>query len=88
MTQRDIAPHIVIIPNPSPERAHDRVNASPDVLRCARERAGVDASVLAARFPKLPAWERGELQPTLKQLDGFARNIHGDRIFVPRSAAS
>jgi len=42
----------------------------------ARERAGLDAPVLRARFPKLAAWEAGELQPTLRQLEDFARAVH------------
>jgi len=37
---------------------------------------GGDVETLARRFPKLPAWERGELQPTFKQLERFARATH------------
>jgi Zn-dependent peptidase ImmA (M78 family) len=50
-----------------------RVEVKPDLLRWARERAGLSAGALARRFPKLEAWERGELHPTLKQLERFAK---------------
>ncbi|MBI2954519.1 MAG: ImmA/IrrE family metallo-endopeptidase [Chloroflexi bacterium] len=43
------------------------------MLRWARERAGLDPEELTQRVPQLPAWERGERQPTLKQLEDFAR---------------
>ena len=46
----------------------DRVDVQPEVLRWARERAGLGIDALAGRFAKLPAWERGEIRPTLKQL--------------------
>jgi Zn-dependent peptidase ImmA (M78 family) len=50
-----------------------RVEVKPDLFRWARERAGLSADALARRFPKLEAWERGELHPTLKQLERFAK---------------
>jgi Zn-dependent peptidase ImmA (M78 family)/transcriptional regulator with XRE-family HTH domain len=54
-----------------------RVAIRPDLLRWARERAGLhDPENLARRFPKLAEWESGEAQPTLKQLDQFARAVH------------
>jgi len=43
------------------------------MLRWALERAGFETGALTRRIPQLPAWERGEMQPTLKQLEGFAR---------------
>ncbi len=46
-----------------------------EMLRWAIERAGVDPLDLQGRFPKLPQWVDGELQPTLKQLDDFARAV-------------
>ncbi len=49
---------------------------SPELLRWARERAGVAQEDLAAKFKKLPEWESGETQPTLKQLEAFARAVH------------
>lgn len=51
----------------------NRVAVKPELLRWARERSGRSAQRLAGKFPKLEAWERGEAQPTLKQLESFAR---------------
>lgn len=42
---------------------------NPEVLRWARETAGMDAQSLAQRFPKLDAWERGATKPTVSQLE-------------------
>lgn len=49
------------------------VAVRPALLRWARERAGKTVDDLKARFPKLNLWERGESQPTLKQVEGFAK---------------
>ena len=51
----------------------DRVDVEPELLRWARERAGLSVETLAGRFPRLDAWERGEILPTLKQLERFAK---------------
>lgn len=53
-----------------------RVAVNPGLLRWARERAQLEMPALASRFPKLAAWERGDLQPTLKQLEDFAKATH------------
>jgi Zn-dependent peptidase ImmA (M78 family)/transcriptional regulator with XRE-family HTH domain len=53
-----------------------RVEVSPKLLRWARERAGRDLESLSGRFGKLPLWESGEEQPTLKQLESFAKAVH------------
>lgn len=54
-----------------------RVAIRPDMLRWARERAGLDdLDELLARFPKLAEWEAGETLPTLKQVERFARAVH------------
>ena len=50
-----------------------RVPVNPNLLAWARERAGYSVSALALRFPKLAAWENGEVQPTIKQLEAFAK---------------
>src|SRR3990172_1094739 len=50
-----------------------RVRVRPELLRWARERVGFSAEALARRIPQLPAWERGEVLPTLKQLEKFAK---------------
>ncbi|HXF91833.1 MAG TPA: ImmA/IrrE family metallo-endopeptidase [Nitrospiraceae bacterium] len=54
----------------------NRVVVKPELLRWARERAGRRAENLSGKFPKLPAWEAGEVRPTLKQLEQFARTVH------------
>jgi len=53
-----------------------RVAVRPDLLRWARERAGLQVEDLVGRFPKLAAWERGELSPTFNQLESFAKVTH------------
>ena len=53
-----------------------RAPVNPSLLRWARERAGFAQEDLAAKFKKLPEWESGELQPTLKQAEAFAREVH------------
>jgi Zn-dependent peptidase ImmA (M78 family) len=53
-----------------------RVPVRPEMLRWARERAGYEPGHLARRIPQLPAWERGDRQPTLKQLEAFAKATH------------
>lgn len=50
-----------------------RVDIKPELLRWARDRARLDDTALADRFPKLPDWEAEWLQPTLKQLEAYAR---------------
>ena len=53
-----------------------RVPVNPELLRWARERAGVAQEDLAAKFRKLPEWEGGQTRPTLKQAEAFARALH------------
>jgi Zn-dependent peptidase ImmA (M78 family) len=50
-----------------------RVDVKPKLLTWARERAGFSAAALARRFPALEAWEAGLAQPTLKQVERFAK---------------
>ncbi len=52
------------------------VAASIPVLRWAAQRAHLPDEVLAARFRKWPLWLSGEAQPTLRQLEEFARLTH------------
>lgn len=54
----------------------NRIAVKPELLRWARERVGYPVDALTRRFPKLEAWERGELHPTLKQLEAFAKTTH------------
>jgi Zn-dependent peptidase ImmA (M78 family)/transcriptional regulator with XRE-family HTH domain len=53
-----------------------RVEVKPELLRWACERAGLDIAAFSARFPQLDKWESGEIQPTLKQLEAFAKATH------------
>lgn len=53
-----------------------RVDIKPELLRWARERAGLSIPQLEDRFPLLEAWERGEVRPTLKQVESFAKATH------------
>lgn len=53
-----------------------RVGVRPELLRWASDRSKIDRDVLAARFPRLEAWERGDARPTLKQLEEFASATH------------
>ena len=50
-----------------------RVKVKGDLLRWARERAGRTHDELHKRFPRLDRWEGDEAQPTLKQLEDFAK---------------
>ncbi len=50
-----------------------RVDVAASLYAWASERSGLDSSELARKFPKLPQWENGDQQPTLKQLEQFAR---------------
>jgi len=54
----------------------NRVPVNPVLLKWARERAGLDMADLTERFPRLVEWENSTLQPTLRQLEGFARALH------------
>lgn len=53
-----------------------RVPIEPKLLRWARERAGKSDEDLSGRFKKLSEWESGATQPTLKQVEAFARAVH------------
>lgn len=54
----------------------NRVEVQPAMLRWACERSGFAHGELVRRNPQLAAWERREKQPTLKQLEEFARATH------------
>lgn len=62
-----------------------RVRVEPELVRWALERANVAVRDLSKRFPKLEAWERGEVQPTFKQLEDFAKATHAPfgYLFLP-----
>ena len=50
-----------------------RVEVNPRLLNWAIERAGERGTSLYDKFPHLDDWQRGEAQPTLKQLESFAK---------------
>lgn len=62
-----------------------RVEVRRELLQWARERAGLTVEALTRRFPRLEDWERGTRQPTLKQLEAFARAAHAPigYLFLP-----
>jgi len=48
----------------------------PELFDFARERSGIAAQDWDRRFPRFDAWRDGTVQPTLKQLEDFARKTH------------
>lgn len=50
-----------------------RVPVRPALIDWALDRAGLSVGHLSGRFPKIEQWRRGEVRPTLKQLESFAR---------------
>jgi Zn-dependent peptidase ImmA (M78 family) len=53
--------------------ARERVEVKAALLRWARERAGMQLDDLARRFPHLARWESGDVHPTRRQLERFAK---------------
>ncbi len=53
-----------------------RVAVNPELLNWALVRAGLHADGLFKQFPKINDWLQGEVQPTMKQLEDFARKTH------------
>ena len=51
----------------------NRVAIKPELLRWACERAGFDRADLEHKFPHLAEWETEATQPTLKQVEAFAK---------------
>lgn len=54
----------------------NRVAVKPELMQWARERARLGVGDLLGKFPKLGAWESGEVLPTFKQLEAFANATH------------
>ena len=63
-----------------------RVEVHPELFTWARERARIQPADLAHRFPKLDAWEAGDVSPTLRQLEDYAAATHAPVgfFFLPR----
>ena len=53
-----------------------RASVKPELLRWARERAGMEVEVLERRFPRYAEWESGAALPTLKQIEKLATATH------------
>lgn len=53
-----------------------RVAIPPKMLKWAITRAGERGDALYQKFPALPDWESGDAQPTLKQLESFAKSAY------------
>jgi Zn-dependent peptidase ImmA (M78 family) len=51
----------------------NRVAIKPELIRWASERSGIHRIDLEHKFPRLAAWEKGTAQPTLKQVEAFAK---------------
>jgi len=52
-----------------------RVAVKPEMLKWARERAGLVPEDLVSSFPRLGAWESGDSRPTLRQVEDYARFV-------------
>src|SRR5690625_4708798 len=50
-----------------------RIPVAPELLGWAVDRSGRTREDLEHKFPQLDAWEKGERQPTFKQLEQFAK---------------
>jgi Zn-dependent peptidase ImmA (M78 family) len=53
-----------------------RINVAPEMLTWARDRAHLEIETLLNTFPKFNEWIEGISQPTLKQLENFARKTY------------
>lgn len=53
-----------------------RVEVRPSVLEWARARSGIGEEDWNRRFPRYERWVNGQADPTLKQLETFARGTH------------
>jgi Zn-dependent peptidase ImmA (M78 family) len=52
------------------------VTIQPHMFQWASDRSGISQESLANRFPKLERWMQGTANPTLKQLENFAKATH------------
>ncbi|MDE2732258.1 MAG: ImmA/IrrE family metallo-endopeptidase [Bacteroidota bacterium] len=50
-----------------------RIPVKPNRIQWAREQSGIESSELIRRFPKYLEWERGTLNPTIRQLELLAK---------------
>lgn len=52
------------------------------MFRWARERAGLETADLLGRFPNYREWEGGKLQPTVKQVEEFAKAVYVPEMYL------
>lgn len=55
---------------------YSRAPVNPELVSWARKRAGYSLEELTKKFKKLPDWESGLTQPTMNQIEDFARKVH------------
>ncbi len=53
--------------------AEQSISIKPELIRWAVERSGRSTDTLARTLPKITEWERGQAQPTLRQLEKLAK---------------
>lgn len=53
-----------------------QVTVKPELLRWACERSGIAPEKIRKRFRKLPQWEKGDTQPTIREMEDFAKFVH------------
>lgn len=53
-----------------------RVPVDPGLIRWARARSRISYETLATKFKRLPEWEDGVIQPTLRRIEAFAHAVH------------
>ncbi len=56
--------------------AIQKIDITPDKLKWAYKRAGLDEETAVKKFPKLKSWLSGEQKPTFKQLQDFATKFY------------
>ena len=63
-----------------------RMAVTTELFKWARDRAGLTSAALLSRFSKLEQWESGEIQPTLRQIEDYARATHAPvgYFFLPK----
>ena len=71
-------------------RSHQAITVNPSLLAWAREESGYELDQIAKRLQvkveKLMAWEKGERQPTMRQIETLAHLLHRPLsvFFLPR----
>lgn len=61
---------------------YPKLEVKPKLFRWARERAGLETADLVGRFPNYREWEGGKLQPTVKQVENFAKAVYVAEMYL------